>query len=115
MSLTKKDIDLIQALLEDSQFDRLSVEIDGVKVELARSGAAPKKVAQAPAPASAPVAAPPSGRARQSTEEGLIVITDLSPVVGERVNITPAHSASTIRCTTTAIATPSSGKSCFRR
>ena len=80
MSLTKKDIDLIQALLEDSQFDRLSVEIDGVKVELARSGAAPKKVAQAPAPASAPVAAPPSGRARQSTEEGLIEIR--SPLLG---------------------------------
>ncbi len=44
-----------------------------------------------------------------------IVITDLSPVSGLRVNITPAHLASTIRCTTTAIATPSSGKSCLRR
>ena len=79
MSLTKKDIDLIQALLEDSQFDRLSVEIDGVKVELARSGAAPKKVAPVPLPAPA-VAASPSGRARQSTEEGLVEIK--SPLLG---------------------------------
>ena len=73
MSLTKKDVDLIQALLEDSQFDRLSVEIEGVKVELARSGAAARKVAPLPTPAPA-VAAPPSGRARQSTEEGLVEI-----------------------------------------
>ena len=79
MSLTKKDIDLIQALLEDSQFDRLSVEIEGVKVELARSGAAARKVAPLPTPAPA-VAAPPSGRARQSTEEGLVEIT--SPLLG---------------------------------
>ena len=78
MSLTKKDIDLIQALLEDSQFDRLSVELDGVKVELARNGAAPKRAA--PAPALAPVAAPPPGRARQSTEEGLVEIK--SPLLG---------------------------------
>ena len=79
MSLTKKDIDLIQALLEDSQFDRLSVEIDGVKVELARSGAAPKKGAPVPLPAPA-VAASPSGRARQSTEDGLVEIK--SPLLG---------------------------------
>ena len=79
MSLTKKDIDLIQALLEDSQFDRLSVEIDGVKVELARSGAAPKKAA--PASVAAPVvAAASSERARQSTEEGLVEIK--SPLLG---------------------------------
>ena len=81
MSLTKKDIDLIQALLEDSQFDRLSVEIDGVKVELARSGAAPKKVAPAAfrAPA-ASVPLPPTGRARQSAEEGLVEVR--SPLLG---------------------------------
>ena len=79
MSLTKKDIDLIQALLEDSQFDRLSVEIDGVKVDLARSGAAPKRVSPAPAPAPA-IAAPPSGRARKSTEAGLVEIK--SPLLG---------------------------------
>jgi acetyl-CoA carboxylase biotin carboxyl carrier protein len=79
VSLTKKDIDLIQALLEDSQFDRLSVEIDGVKVELARSGAAPKKVVAAPVATPAPSAAP-AGRARQSTEEGLVEVR--SPLLG---------------------------------
>ena len=81
MSLTRKDIDLIQALLEDSQFDRLSVEIDGVKVELARSGAAPKKAAPAASPApTASGAAPAVGRARQSTEEGLVEVK--SPLLG---------------------------------
>jgi acetyl-CoA carboxylase biotin carboxyl carrier protein len=79
VSLTKKDIDLVRALLEDSQFDRLSVEIDGVKVELARSGAAPKKVSPVPVPAPA-VAAAPSGRARKSTEEGLVEVR--SPLLG---------------------------------
>jgi acetyl-CoA carboxylase biotin carboxyl carrier protein len=79
VSLTKKDIDLIQALLEDSQFDRLSVEIDGVKVELARNGAAPKKATRAAAPAPA-VAAAPDGRARQSNDEGLVEVK--SPLLG---------------------------------
>src|SRR5437870_1202426 len=44
-----------------------------------------------------------------------MVITERSPVSGLRVNITPAVRASTIFCTTTAIATPSSGIPRFRR
>ena len=39
LSLTRKDIDEIMALLETSRFDRLYLEMDGVKLELARSGA----------------------------------------------------------------------------
>jgi acetyl-CoA carboxylase biotin carboxyl carrier protein len=80
VSLTKKDIELIQALLEDSQFDRLSVEIDGVKVELARSGAAPKKVAPKPAPAAESTMIPTPGRTDGTPAEGLIEVR--SPLLG---------------------------------
>ena len=87
MSLTKKDIDLIQALLEDSQFDRLSVEIDGVKVELARAGARAHastslgRTDHGNDPASSPVRPEPvERRSRQSTEEGLIEVR--SPLLG---------------------------------
>ncbi len=44
-----------------------------------------------------------------------MVITERSPVVGERVNITPAQRASTMRWITTPMATPASGRSCLRR
>jgi acetyl-CoA carboxylase biotin carboxyl carrier protein len=77
VSLTKKDIDLIQALLEDSQFDRLSVEIDGVKVELARSGAAPKKARE---PVAAPTLIPTPARTARAPADGLVEV--LSPLLG---------------------------------
>ena len=80
MSLTKKDIELIQALLEDSQFDRLSVEIDGVKVELARSGAAPKKAAPAATSQEAPTLIPTPARTARAPAEGLVEV--LSPLLG---------------------------------
>ena len=80
MSLTKKDIDLIQALLEDSQFDRLSLELDGTKVELARSGAAPKRAAPAPALQQAPTLIPTPARTARTLEEGLVEV--LSPLLG---------------------------------
>jgi acetyl-CoA carboxylase biotin carboxyl carrier protein len=83
VSLTKKDVDLIQALLEDSQFDRLSLEIEGMKLELARAGAGPstssgRAVARnEPRPA---LAEPVEARALHSTEEGLIEVK--SPLLG---------------------------------
>ena len=80
MSLTKKDIELIQALLEDSQFDRLSVEIEGVKVELARSGAAPKRPAPTPAPVPQPTLIPTPARTARAPGDGLIEV--LSPLLG---------------------------------
>lgn len=92
MSLTRKDIEEIMALLEASRFDRLNLEMDGVKLELVRSGAggrsaavaAPAPVAaparvSAPAPAPAPVAAAPAPVAAQS-REGLIEVK--SPLLG---------------------------------
>ncbi|MEO6040390.1 MAG: biotin/lipoyl-containing protein [Croceibacterium sp.] len=84
MSLTKKDIELIQSLLEDSQFDRLSVEIEGVKLELARSGARARASAGSgradvsPIPAPAPPRA--EAKARRSAEAGLIEVK--SPLLG---------------------------------
>jgi len=38
MTLTRKDIEEIIGLLEASRFDRLALEMDGVKLELERSG-----------------------------------------------------------------------------
>ena len=80
MSLTKKDIDLIQALLEDSQFDRLSLEIEGVKVELARSGAAPKKATPTPAPAPEATLISTPARMEGTPAEGLAEVR--SPLLG---------------------------------
>lgn len=53
MTLTAKDVAEIMRLLEDSSFDSLSLEIDGIKLNLQRGSAVPMQ--QTPAP---PVAAP---------------------------------------------------------
>lgn len=82
MSLTAKDVEEIVKLLEQSQFDRLSLEIDGMKIELERGGTAPRAPRAArpasPAPAASP--SPPAKKRRQSTEEGLIEVK--SPLLG---------------------------------
>ena len=80
MSLTKKDIDLIQSLLEDSQFDRLSLELEGLKLELARSGAAPKKAAPAPAPTPDTTLIATPARTEGTPAEGLAEVR--SPLLG---------------------------------
>lgn len=96
MSLTREDIDEIMALLEASRFDRLNLEMDGLKLEMVREGAGkwgnfqpaqaeppnPPQPAPAP-PARAPAAGPAAGPAaapRSSTEEGLIEVK--SPLLG---------------------------------
>ena len=82
MSLTAKDVEEILRLLEESQFDRLNLEIDGIKLELARDGARPKseRPAKAPKTAPAPAAPPPARKQRQSTEKGLVEVK--SPLLG---------------------------------
>jgi acetyl-CoA carboxylase biotin carboxyl carrier protein len=82
MSLTAKDVEEIMKLLEGSTFDRLSLEVDGMKLELARGGAAaPRPARAAPAPKAAATIAPtPAGKARQSTEAGLVEVK--SPLLG---------------------------------
>lgn len=92
MSLTKKDIDEIMHLLEGSTFDRLSLEVDGMKLKLTRAGAGPRARAstlrQAQDSARAGLGSektsarpePDEGRVRQSTEEGLVEVK--SPLLG---------------------------------
>lgn len=51
MSLTAKDVAEIMRLLEESTFDSLSLEIDGMKLNLQRNSAAPvRKPKAAPGP-----------------------------------------------------------------
>lgn len=89
MSLNAKDVEEIMKLLDGSRFDRLSLEMDGIKLELERGGVSarprPAGVAtSAPAvPTPEPSAsAPPSAapKARQSRETGLVEVK--SPLLG---------------------------------
>ena len=86
MSLTAKDVSEILRLLEDSSFDELSLEMDGVKLELRRGGGAeaapplspvararPKKTDPAPPPLTPKAAA-------LSTDPSLIDVP--SPLLG---------------------------------
>lgn len=50
MTLTAKDVAAITRLLEESSFDELTLELDGLKLNLRRTGAAPAQPAH-PAPA----------------------------------------------------------------
>ena len=49
MTLTARDIAEITRLLEDSSFDELDLEIDGLKIHLRRGGAPPPRSAVQPA------------------------------------------------------------------
>jgi acetyl-CoA carboxylase biotin carboxyl carrier protein len=83
MTLTAKDVAEIMRLLEQSSFDSLSLEIDGLKIHLQRGSAAPMQ--QAPAP---PVAAPQPSKlvpqappkVRPPSEPGLSEVA--SPLLG---------------------------------
>jgi acetyl-CoA carboxylase biotin carboxyl carrier protein len=85
MSLTARDIAEITRLLEDSRFDQLDLEIDGMKIHLRRSGAA-----AAPDAARASAAPPSSKELRDSpsatapadlaTDPGLAVVK--APLLG---------------------------------
>ncbi len=83
MTLTAKDVAEIMRLLEQSSFDSLSIEIDGVKLNLQRGSAAP--VRQAATPASSTESnpqpaksAPP--RSKPPSEPGLAEV--VSPLLG---------------------------------
>ena len=81
MSLTAKDVEEIMKLLESSSFDRLNLEVDGMKIELERSGA-PARPRAAPATPDAPAApaAPPVKAAALVREKGLVEIN--APLLG---------------------------------
>lgn len=79
MTLTAADVDRIIALLDASHFDRLSLEIGDLKLDLARSGAAPAP----PKPAAVTsefVAPPPPIATPVVREPGLVEVT--SPLLG---------------------------------
>jgi acetyl-CoA carboxylase biotin carboxyl carrier protein len=69
MTLTRKDIEEIVGLLEASRFDRLALEMDGLKLELERGGTSSTRAVAAPAaaPTRSPTPAPPTSPAPQAT------------------------------------------------
>ena len=84
MSLTAKDVAEIMRLLEESTFESLSLEIDGVKLSLqrrsARSGAQSADSPTAPVPAAEMPRPTPRKRVKPPSEPGLIEVT--SPLLG---------------------------------
>jgi acetyl-CoA carboxylase biotin carboxyl carrier protein len=80
MTLTAADVDRIIALLDASRFDRLSLEIDGLKLDLVRNGAGPvPRSAPSPVAPVAPAMAPPPSD-MPAREAGLVEVT--SPLLG---------------------------------
>jgi len=84
MTLTAKDVAEIIRLLEESSFDSLSLEMDGVKLNLQRRAPVPSRKAGevAAVPASAGATAPPRAtrRVKPPSERGLFEIA--SPFLG---------------------------------
>ena len=85
MTLTAKDVAEIMRLIDESSFDSLSLEIDGVKLSFERSSsrtAAQSPDAPAP-PALAPAELPRAvvqGKSKAASEPGLAEVT--SPLLG---------------------------------
>lgn len=85
MTLTAKDVAEIMRLLEQSSFDSLSLEIDGLKLNLQRGSAVPVRQVAAPAEAPQPGQEPQhaqstSRKAKPPSEPGLAEID--SPLLG---------------------------------
>ena len=82
MTLTAKDVAEILRLLEESSFDNLSLEINGMKLTLQRGSAAGTQQVRLPTAAPAPPTAPPPARpkANPPTEPGLADVP--SPLLG---------------------------------
>ena len=83
MTLTAKDVAEILRLLEESSFDRLSLEINGMKLNLQRGtpARAPQVGEPATAPAPVPAASPPARpKAKPPSEPGLADVR--SPLLG---------------------------------
>ena len=83
MTLTAKDVAEIMRLLEQSSFDTLSLEINGVKLNLQRGSAAPVPQTAARAAALEPQPQPvqsASRKAKPPSEPGLAEV--VSPLLG---------------------------------
>jgi acetyl-CoA carboxylase biotin carboxyl carrier protein len=74
VTLTAKDVEEITRLLEDSSFDELYLELDGVKLSLRRAGARaaadPWSAPRAPAPPPSSAAAKPARPATRDRSPG---------------------------------------------
>ena len=81
MTLTAKDVAEISRLLEESNFDELNLELDGLKLTLRRGGAGPTAAAQSAAPATplAAAAIPES----TSSQEGPAAAASMEPAAAE--------------------------------
>jgi acetyl-CoA carboxylase biotin carboxyl carrier protein len=82
VTLTAKDVAEIMRLLEQSSFDSLSIEIDGVKLNLQRGSTAPveRAVVPAPSPRSDGPAQSALPKAKPPSEPGLSEVA--SPLLG---------------------------------
>jgi len=85
MTLTAKDVAEIMRLLEQSSFDSLSLEIDGVKLNLQRGSAAPARPIAAPAEVLRPAVEsqplqPSARKSKPPSEPGLAEVA--SPLLG---------------------------------
>jgi acetyl-CoA carboxylase biotin carboxyl carrier protein len=83
VTLTAKDVAEIMRLLEESSFDSLSLEINGMKLNLQRGSAAPQRQGIDPAamPVSAPVTpSPAKPKVKPPSEPGLMDVP--SPLLG---------------------------------
>ena len=79
MTLTAKDVAEIMRILEESSFDELFLEMDGVKLRLQRGSAVPQ-VSDLPPAASPPPHSPERPSVKPPFESGLIEIS--SPLLG---------------------------------
>lgn len=79
MTLTAKDVAEIMRILEQSSFDELSLEMDGVKLKLQRGSALPQVPHPPPTPAPPPNS-PLQPRVKPPLEQGLMEVT--APVLG---------------------------------
>lgn len=80
MSLTAKDVAEIMRLLEESTFDSLSLEIDGMKLNLQRNSAKPASAAMAPAIKQVPGPLRPAHKNSPPSEPGLFEVS--TPLLG---------------------------------
>ncbi len=83
MKLSHDDVERILKLLEASAFDALDLEIDGLKLSLRRSGAAPAGADPAEVPPSAPAPSPAVPATAAAPTPSTVGGTDvLAPVLG---------------------------------
>lgn len=82
MSLTARDIAEITRLLEDSRFDELELEIDGMKIHLRRNGAPASVAAEGARAGVAPDKSPaaPAAAASPATDPALAAVK--APLLG---------------------------------